>query len=209
MCLLIELNLIEVAEVVVWTWVTQKFGPLIYCNFAHSSPCAVMLSLRFTCYISKHIHWWYVSMCPRTAGTCPPFSLNWCPFIRSFLAPLAWSIIQISHFFLSCTMRLKVRLMRGLEIFLRTGRLWYQKVLVGEFMSSSLPWASSSLTGSICLLLCFPRASLCRKIKSRAAPRETEAMGQRGSSSFSSSRCSPMWSCPSLYLEERTTLSAD
>lgn len=109
----------------------------------------------------------------------------------------------LGHFFLSSRMRLKVRLIRGREILLRTGRLWYQKVLVGEFMRSRLPWASSSFTGSICRRLRFPRASRCRKIKSRAAPRETEAMGQRGSSSFSSSRCSPMWSWPSLYLAER------
>lgn len=69
-------------------------------------------------------------------------------------------------------------------------------------MSRRLPWASSSFTGSICRRIIFPRASLCRKMKSRAAPRETEAMGHRGSSSFSSSRCSPMWSRPSLYLVE-------
>lgn len=97
-------------------------------------------------------------------------------------------------------MCLKVRFIRGRRTFLRTGRLWYQKVLVGEFMRSRLPWASSSFTGSICRQLCFPRASLCLKMKSRAAPRETEAMGHSGSSSFSSSRCSPMWSWPSLYL---------
>lgn len=105
-------------------------------------------------------------------------------------------------------MRLKVRFIRGKRTFLRTGRLWYQKVLVGWFIRSRLPWASFSFTGSICRQLCFPRASLCLKTKSRAAPRETEAMGQRGSSSFSSSRCSPMWSCPSLYLMLRSTPSA-
>lgn len=99
-------------------------------------------------------------------------------------------------------MRLNVRLMRGREIFLRTGRLWYQKVLVGGFMRRRLPWASSSFTGSIRGWAIFPRASLCLKTKSRPAPKETEAMGQRGSSSFSSSRCSPMWSSPSLYLVE-------
>lgn len=93
--------------------------------------------------------------------------------------------------------------MRGTRTFLRTGRLWYQKVFVGGFMRSRLPCASSSFTGSICLQLCFPRASLCLKMKSRAAPMETEAMEDRGSSSFSSSRCSPMWSCPSLYLVDR------
>lgn len=99
-------------------------------------------------------------------------------------------------------MRLNVRLMRGRRTFFRTGRLWYQKVLVGEFMRSRLPWANTSLTGSMRRLLCLPRASLWRKTKSRAAPSETEAMGDRGSSSLSSSRCSPMWSCPSLYLEK-------
>lgn len=98
------------------------------------------------------------------------------------------------HFvlFLSIRMRLNVRLIRGSNTFLRTGRLWYQKVLVGLFMRRRLPCASSSFTGSICLWNDFPRASLCRKIKSRAAPRDTEAIGQRGSSSFSSSRCSPI-----------------
>lgn len=100
-------------------------------------------------------------------------------------------------------MRLKVRLMRGCRIFFRTGRLWYQKVLVGGFMRRRLPWASSSFTGSICRLQFLPRASLCLKMKSRAAPKETEAMGQAGSSSFSSSRCSPMWSSPSLYLRQK------
>lgn len=95
-----------------------------------------------------------------------------------------------------------MRFIRGCTTFLRTGRLWYQKVLVGLFMRSRLPCASSSFTDSICLWTDFPRASLCRKIKSRAAPRETEAIGQRGSSSFSSSRCSPIWSWPSLYLPE-------
>lgn len=100
-------------------------------------------------------------------------------------------------------MRLKVRFIRGSNTFLRTGRLWYQKVLVGLFMRSRLPCASSSFTGSICLWADFPRVSLCRKIKSRATPRETEAIGQRGSSSFSSSRCSPIWSWPSWYLVEK------
>lgn len=111
------------------------------------------------------------------------------------------------HFLLFSRMRLKVRLTRGESTFLRTGRLWYQKVLVGGFMRSRLPWASSSFTGSICRRLCFPRASLCLKTKSRAAPRETEAMGDRGSSSLSSSRCSPMWSWPSWYLFTKTKLN--
>lgn len=106
-------------------------------------------------------------------------------------------------FFLPIRMRLKVRLIRGSNTFLRTGRLWYQKVLVGLFMRSRLPCASSSLTGSMCLWADLPRASLCRKIKSRATPRDTEAIGQRGSSSFSSSRCSPIWSWPSWYLVEK------
>lgn len=105
-------------------------------------------------------------------------------------------------------MRLKVRLIRGKRTFLRTGTLWYQKVLVGGFIRRRLPWASSSFTGSICRQECLPRASLCLKTKSLGAPRETEAMGQRGSSSFSSSRCSPMWSSPSLYLVLRRTPSA-
>lgn len=105
-------------------------------------------------------------------------------------------------FFWSIKMCLKVRLIRGSNTFLRTGRLWYQKVLVGLFMRSRLPCASSSLTGSICRRTDFPRASLCRKIKSRATPRDTEAIGQRGSSSFSSSRCSPIWSWPFWYLVE-------
>lgn len=124
-------------------------------------------------------------------------------FSQMFLGHWPHWYCALGHFFLSSRMRLKVRLIRGREILLRTGRLWYQKVLVGEFMRSRLPWASSSFTGSICRRLRFPRASRWRKIKSRAAPRETEAMGQRGSSSFSSSRCSPMWSWPSLYLAER------
>lgn len=125
------------------------------------------------------------------------------------LLPLA-SLIVIAEVLLFSKMRLKVRLMRGWRTFLRTGRLWYQNVLVGEFMRSRLPWASSSFTAAICRELCRPRASLCRKVKSLAAPRDTEAMGQRGSSSLSSSRCSPMWSCPSLYLSRKSdTLSRE
>lgn len=116
-------------------------------------------------------------------------------------------VFQRYFHFLLFKMRLKVRLMRGWRVFLRTGRLWYQKWLVGGFMRSRLPWDSSSFTGSICRLPFLPRASLCLKTKSRAAPKETEAMGQEGSSSFSSSRCSPMWSSPSLYLwQKRNTL---
>lgn len=129
------------------------------------------------------------------------FSLRLLVFIRTLLLKsCSWGLC-CGHFFL--WMRRNVRFIRGREIFLRTGRLWYQNVLVGGFMSRRLPWASSSFTGSICRRIIFPRASLCRKIKSRAAPKETEAMGQRGSSSFSSSRCSPMWSRPSLYLVEK------
>lgn len=122
-------------------------------------------------------------------------------FILTLLVKSSSFSLCLAHFFL--WMRLNVRFIRGREIFLRTGRLWYQNVLVGGFMSRRLPWASSSFTGSMCRRIIFPRASLCRKIKSRAAPKETEAMGQRGSSSFSSSRCSPMWSRPSLYLVEK------
>lgn len=120
---------------------------------------------------------------------------------NNILSDRCLNFIQISkvvqhttslQFFLSIRMRLKVRFIRGSNTFLRTGRLWYQKVLVGLFMRSRLPCASSSFTGSICLWADFPRVSLCRKIKSRATPRETEAIGQKGSSSFSSSRCSPI-----------------
>lgn len=129
-------------------------------------------------------------------------------FILTLLVKSSSLGLCLAHFFLWT--RLNVRFIRGREILLRTGRLWYQNVLVGGFMSRRLPWASSSFTGSICRRIIFPRASLCRKIKSRAAPRETEAMGHRGSSSLSSSRCSPMWSRPSLYLveEEKETHSA-
>lgn len=102
-------------------------------------------------------------------------------------------------------MRLKVRLMRGVFTRFRTGRLWYQNVFVGGFMRRRLPWASSNFTGRMRHFLGSLRASLCLNTKSRAAPRDTEAMGQEGSSSRSSSLCSPMWSSPSLYLERAGT----
>lgn len=152
----------------------------------------------YKCYRVQLLKWFNVRKLLKAA---PGFqSVSFFHFVWNIC--LFWPLL-CSHFFL--WMRLNVRFIRGSEIFLRTGRLWYQNVLVGEFMRRRLPWASSSFTGSICRLVFFPRASLCLKIKSRIAPKETEAMGQRGSSSFSSSRCSPMWSSPSLYLVEKKT----
>lgn len=95
----------------------------------------------------------------------------------------------------------KVKLTRGARTLLRMGRLWYQWVLVGGFISSRLPCASCNRTASTVLRGLFPRESLCRKRKSLQAPKETDAMGLPGASSRSSSLCSPMWSQPSLYLQ--------
>lgn len=80
------------------------------------------------------------------------------------------------------------------------GREWYQYVLVGFFIINRLPCSNTIFTGSIDRLAFFPLASACLKTKSLGWPSESEAIGWPKTRSFSSSRCSPMWSLPSLYL---------
>lgn len=106
----------------------------------------------------------------------------------------------LSHFLSTAIIFRNVRLILGASTLLRMGRLWYQYTLVGYFIISRLPWASCSLMGLMCRVAFFPLESQCLKTKSLQAPKDTDAIGLRGTSSFSSSRCSPMWSSPSLYL---------
>lgn len=104
------------------------------------------------------------------------------------------------HFWLCGISWRKVKLTLGEITLFLTGRLWYQYTLVGKFIISKLPCSSSSFTGWIWHLEFLLRESLCRNTKSLQAPKDTEAIGLCGTSSFSSSLWSPMWSFPSLYL---------
>ena len=95
---------------------------------------------------------------------------------------------------------LKVMLIRMPGTFFLTGSEWYQYVFVGWFIISKQPCSSSMEMGAIFLFAFLPRLSACLKTKSRCCPSESEAIGDSLTSSLSSSRCSPMWSWPSLYL---------
>ena len=95
-----------------------------------------------------------------------------------------------------------VKFILGSTHFFRCGSPWYQKELVGFFMSKSIPSLRMILTSSIPFFFLF----WCLKIKSLSAPKVRLAMGTLGSSSFSSSLWSPILSFPSLYLLTRTKL---